>query len=650
MCGIFGHYDTRGADPALVDRMARRLTHRGPDGYGTFYQSTLAFGAGRLAIIDLSAPAGPLFSEDCLTAVVFNGEIYNYKSLRAELERAGHRFATRTDTEVIVHGYEQWGSGVLERLQGMFAVGIWDAHAETLVLARDRMGEKPLYFAPLQGGEVVFASEVKALFEHPRIRRAVNVDAMPEYVVLGIVAPPHTLFEGIYKLAPAEMMTIKRDGIASARYWHPRYDTAKAPSYTEAVRLVRETVTGAVDRQMMSDVPVGAFLSGGVDSSTVVALMRQFSPYPVRTFTVGFAAQPGSPEDVKFNVDVRYAAQAAQHFKTDHRVITIPNDERISWLLPHLIHSLDEPISMPTIIQTVFVSALARVHGVPVLLSGEGSDEAFFGYNHYRAEQTLGRYLRVPGLLRNAVLNPLFERLPNEALNKLARKAQQTQPEARYLEWLRRVDHSRARDLLKTLKSASDSAAILTGILRPHLAAQGSRSFVEQVAWADGRLVLAENMNMRVDKMCMAMSVEARAPFQDVSVAELAYRLPVSYKLGGDFKRILKDAMHGIVPDNILKRPKWGFNPPISDWMRTILRPLIESTLTRERVEAVGIFRPETVEAVKKAHLYEHKYELWSVWTTLIFHLWYGLYIDQSIQPDDRFTPSHLYEIASTPI
>ncbi|MBL8133108.1 MAG: asparagine synthase (glutamine-hydrolyzing) [Anaerolineae bacterium] len=645
MCGIFGQFNPKGADPALVERMAKRLAHRGPDGYGIHAAPTLAFGAGRLAIIDLSAPAGPLFSEDCRTVVVFNGEIYNHRALRIELERAGHSFATHTDTEVIVHGYESWGMQVFERLQGMFAIGIWDAPAERLILARDRMGEKPLYFAPLADGEIIFASEVKAIFEHGGVRRAVNRAVLAEYTVLGFVAPPNTLFDGIFKLAPGEVVAIDGGGMTCARFWHPGYATDNPPAYPDAVREVRRTITAAVERQMMSDVPVGAFLSGGVDSSAVVGLMRQFSPYPVRTFTVGFAAEPDSPADRKFNVDVRYAAEAARYFGTDHRVITLPNDERIAWALPHLIASLDEPISMPTVVQTVFVAALARSHGVPVLLSGEGSDETFLGYNHYRAEQMLSRYLRLPGLLRRAVLNPLFERLPFEPLRRLARKAQQAAPEARYLEWLRRVDHQRASALLCNVPNAGASAAALAAALRPYLSAPGARSFVEQVAWADSRLVLAENMNMRVDKMCMAMSVEARAPFQDLSVVEMGYRFPVGYKLGGDFKRVLKDAVRDLVPESILKRPKWGFNPPASDWLRTNLRPLVDTLLTRERVEAAGVFRPEMVAAVRQAHIVERKYELWSLWTALVFHLWHAIYIDESFKLDDGFTPARLVAI-----
>jgi asparagine synthase (glutamine-hydrolysing) len=657
MCGIFGHFAPDGnASPERVRRMAALLAHRGPDGFDVHYdpaQPSVCIGAGRLAIIDLSAPPGALYSEDRRVVVVFNGEIYNHRALRAELERAGHIFATRTDTEVIVHGYEQWGEALLARLEGMFAIGIWDAAREILLLARDRMGEKPLYYAPLPDGGLVFASEVKALFAHPDVPRAVNRAALPEVLVLGITAPPDTLFAGVYKLAPAECMRVSAHERTSARFWNPRYDTTDAPPYPDAVRLLRAVLERAVERQMMSDVPIGAFLSGGVDSSAVVGMMRAHSPYPVQTFTVGFDFPPGSGDDRKFNVDVRYAAEVARHFGTQHHVITLRQDAHIPSMLPALIYALDEPLIMPTIVQTVYVAGLARAQGVKVLLTGEGSDESFFGYNHYRAERTLSRYTALPALLRRGVLDPLLARAPVEALRTLARKARQTTPEARYLEWLRRVDHNRAAELLVG-GSVDSSESALARILRPWLDAPGARDSVQRVAWADARLVLAENMNMRVDKMCMAVSVEARAPFQDTAVVDLAYRLPTAYKLGGDFKRVLKDALRGLMPESVLSRPKWGFNPPASGWLRGLLRPLVQTTLTRERVEAAGLFRPETVERVVRAHLDEGQYEMWSVWALLSIQLWHALYIEQSLPIEsfagwqDAFS-QQIGQIAHTP-
>ncbi len=644
MCGIFGHYHPSGGDPALVERMARRLAHRGPDGYGTYHSGALAFGAGRLAIIDLGAGVQPIFSEDHSIAVVFNGEIYNYKALRSELERAGHVFTTHTDTEVIVHGYEQWGIGVLEHLRGMFALGVWDKPQQRLLLARDRLGEKPLYYASL-GGELLFASEAKALFEHPGLRRAVNHNALAPFLLLGYVPPPQTMFAGVEKLAPAEYLLLERGALCKGIYWQPVMQSSDPPPYAEAVKSVRAALLEAVEMQMMSDVPIGAFLSGGIDSTSIVALMQRLSRSPVQTFTVGFDSPPGSDEDTKFNVDQRFAAAAAQALGTEHHVITLRQNHSLAALLPHLVYSMDEPLSMPAIVQTAYVAALARVCGVPVLLSGEAGDELFLGYNHYGMDRLVERYQRLPTLLRGNLLTPLLEHLPSDALRKLARKSRQNEPGERYLEWLRRIEPARLNSLLSQSQDGyGDGYRQMMLHLCAALAQPRSPHFADRLAFADLRLALAENMNMRVDKMSMAMSVEARAPLQDYKLVELALSLPLSYKLRrGVSKAVFRDAVRDLIPADVLKRPKWGFIPPASNWMRACMRPLVEQTLTPERVAAAGVFRPEAISGIIHAHIAEHKYEMWSLWTALIFHLWHGLYIDGSISLDHALAPTELY-------
>jgi asparagine synthase (glutamine-hydrolysing) len=497
-----------------------------------------------------------------------------------------------------------------------------------------------VYYAALDGDEFLFASEAKALFEHLGLRAAVNCDVLPHYLLLGYVPPPHTLFAGVEKLAPGEYLRVTREGVRKALYWRPIMDASGAPDYGEAVEQVRAALLETVEMQMMSDVPIGAFLSGGVDSTGIVALMQRFSAQPVQTFTVGFDAPPGSPADLKFNVDRRYAAAAAKALGTKHHEIMLRADDSLRALLPHLVYAMDEPISMPTIVQTAYVAALARLNSVPVLLSGEAGDELFLGYNHYRADQQLGRFLSIPPLLRQGVITPLLERLPSEPARKLARKSRQTDPAARYLEWLRRMEPARTGELI----AGDTNPEALARWLRQVLAEPRSPHFADRIAYADLRVALAENMNMRVDKMSMAMSVEARAPLQDYRLVELALRLPLSYKLRrGDFKTIFKDALRTSIPQDILKRSKWGFNPPASDWMRTILRPLIEQTLTRERLAEAGVFRPEAVERLIQAHIVERKYEMWPLWTALVFHLWHGLYIDGSLTLDHALSASELY-------
>lgn len=650
MCGIFGQFHLRdpyGADHALVERIARRLVHRGPDGYGTHHAGRLAFGAGRLAIIDLDAPAGPLFSEDRRVGVVFNGEIYNHRVLRTELERAGHIFATNTDTEVIVHGYEQWGAEVIARLRGMFAIGIWDSGRERLLLARDRLGEKPLYYAALDG-QFLFASEIKALFACEALRRQVNPDALPLYLTLGYTPPPHTMFAGICKLAPGEMLLVEPTTLRCERYWQPTMDTTQAQGlpYTEAVRQVREAVFEAVETRLMSDVPLGAFLSGGVDSTAVVAIMAALRNAPVRTFTVGF----DDPRD-KFNVDDCFAALAAERLKTQHSRITLRQDGQLAELLPHLLYALDEPIAQPAIIQTAHIAALARQHGVSVLLSGDAGDELFAGYPAYRMDRVLERYLRIPQFLRAGLLTPLLERVPPrfDSVRKLATKSRLTDPAQRYLTWMKLIDAEQQATLYASPhRQLGDSATARLGtLLRPLLDAPRTRHFADRIAFTSLNLWIAEDSNMRVDKMSMAMSVETRAPLEDHLLVDLAYRLPLAYKLrGGGFKTVLKDAVRDLVPAEILERPKWGFFPPISNWLRTILKPLVDAYLAPDYVAACGWFDPQAVSAIVDAHIVRQKYELWPLWTLLVFHLWHALYIDRSLSLPHMLAPHDMHDLA----
>jgi asparagine synthase (glutamine-hydrolysing) len=649
MCGIFGQYSLRGADPALIERMAQCLKHRGPDGYGTYHKGILAFGAGRLAIIDLAAGVQPIFNEDRSIAVVFNGEIYNYKLLRAELEAMGHVFTTHTDTEVIVHGYEAWGVDVLDHLRGMFGVGIWDEAQERLLLARDRLGEKPLYYA--QVGEVfLFASEIKALFEYPHLKREVNPDALAFYLTLGYTAPPMTMFRGIEKLSPGERLIVNRQGKHRERYWQPVMDTREALDYDQAVIQLRQMLTEVVEMRLMSDVPLGGFLSGGLDSTAIVALMGKAMGRPVQTFTVGFDFSGGSTGDKKFNVDARFAALAAERFGTDHHAITVQPGNNLAELLPHLIYALDEPVAQPAIFQTAYVAALARQSGVPVLLSGDGSDELFAGYYSYRHDRILERYLQIPALVRNSVLNPVLKRAPSrfENLRTLAEKSYDTIPTHRYLTWMKLVEMQHVPGLLADPQLGDSAYGSVEQVIAPLLAAPKTSNFADRIAFTSLNLWLAEDSNMRVDKMCMAMSIEARAPFQDHKLVELALRTPLKYKLrGGDFKTILKSAVGDLVPQEILERPKWGFFPPISDWLRTVLRPLVDTYLSRDYVASVGWLLPDAVARIVDEHIGQHKYRLWQVWPLLVFHLWYALNIDGSLTLDHQITPAELVSSAA---
>ena len=651
MCGIFGQYSpTHNADLTLVERMAERLAHRGPDGYGTYRSDDgrLAFGAGRLAIIDLSAPAGPIFNEDRSVSVAYNGEIYNYRALRRELVAAGHIFRTATDTEVIVHGYEQWGAEVISRLHGMFALCIWDEAAGTLTLARDRTGEKPLYYAQ-PDGDFIFASEIKALLLHPGLRAAVNMQAIPHFMAVGYTPPPLTMFDGVQKLAPGTLITVHTGHVQTRRYHTFQMDTRRAPArYDIAVKQVRAALTEAVEMRLMSDVPIGAFLSGGVDSTAVVALMAQAMGRPVETFTVGFDFTGDPQNDTKFNVDQRFGSLAATQLNTHHREITLQMGPTLAQVFPHLIAAMDEPIAQHAIVQTAYVAALARWHGIPVLLSGDAADELFLGYPHYPADQKLARYLQLPRLLRVAVFDRLLAMLPGP-LPKLAQKSTHDEDWVRrYLAWMRVNGTDNLPALMQDQTLASEALEVVAPTLRGLLDAPHTRHFADRIAYTSLHRWVAEDSNMRVDKMSMLMSIEARAPFQDPALIDLAFSLPLNYKLRhGDVKRVLKDALRGLVPSAVLERPKRGFAPPSSDWLRGALRPLVDTYLSTEYVAAVGIFDPVEVQRVVHQHLTHEQYHLRTVYPLLVFHLWHALYIDGSLTLREPLTPVQLVEGAT---
>ncbi len=646
MCGIYGHLSSRSAEVGSVEAMGNALRHRGPDGSSIYHNNQLAFGATRLAIIDLSAPPGVLFSEDHRVAVVFNGEIYNHRALRAELEACGHHFATRTDTEVLVHGYEAWGLQLLERLRGMFAFAIWDG--QQLFLARDRLGEKPLYYAEWDG-DFYFASELKALLQTSKSRRHLNTQALLCYMTLGYAPPPLTPFTDIYKLGAGEYLLVTAGGVRKERYWRAptQPDEDHALPYSEAVQRVRRALEAAVENCLISDVPVGVFLSGGLDSSTVVALAAQRLGSKLQTFTVGYAYPAGSKDDLKFNVDVRYAELVARHFGVQHHVIRIFQDERLAQLLPYLIYSADEPMAQPTIVQVAYVAALARQNGVPVLLNGEASDELFFGYDHYRADYRLAQYLKLPALLRTYLLNPILQRLPQhfQMLRHLAERSRITQPVERHLTWTQLVAPRRCSSWLQG--DAQDSAElhqrIIEAVIAPWLAAPNTRHFTGRIAYADLNLNVAEHINMRLDKMSMAMSVETRSPFEDHLLAELALSLPLDYKLSfWRTKIILRDAVRDLLPEQVLKRPKWGFFSPVSKWLRGALRPLVERFLSPQNVAEVGLFKPEAVQALVEAHFSKRRYEMWAIWGLLVFHIWHALHVSGELALTDYLSPSRL--------
>ncbi|HLA45397.1 MAG TPA: asparagine synthase (glutamine-hydrolyzing), partial [Aggregatilineales bacterium] len=463
---------------------------------------------------------------------------------------------------------------------------IWDSSSQRLMLVRDCMGQKPLYYARWEN-TFLFASEIKAILQHPAAQREVNSEILPEYLALGYVLPPNTLFKNIYKLAPGHFLMVESDAsIQSRAYWKPTIALDESTSRTEQARTLRKKLENAVEMRLMSDVPLGTFLSGGVDSTTITALTGNMTGQAVKSFTVGFDFQKDSIGDRKFNVDLHHARDAAAALGCEHREIVLHHDELLTELLPQLIYAMDEPIADTAIMQTVFVAALARVHGVPVLLSGDGADEIFGGYPFFQAANRIERYKSlVPGVLRDYLIHPFIQQLPDSgrfvSLHKLADKAALHSPGEHFLSWESNHRFAGIHAVLQDQDIAQRGTVGLLQKLDSMLADLPVKNMLDRIAYARLRLWLAEDNNMRVDKISMAMSIEVRSPFEDHEMVDFGLSVPLKNKLPDGGKAVLKDAVADLIPEESIKRAKWGFEPPMSEWLRTIFRPLVDTYLSK---------------------------------------------------------------------
>ncbi len=579
MCGFVAIIDSsRGVTPDLLVHMRDSIVHRGPDEEGLWLapDRAVGFGTRRLKIIDLIAGQQPMANDDGSLVLSYNGELYNHAALRAELAQLGRRFHTRCDTEVVLAAYEQYGDACLERFDGMFALAIWDARRRRLFFARDRAGEKPLYYAATRSGWV-FGSEIKALLRHPDIGRSVDVEALGYYLSFLTTPPPSTLFAGISKLPAAHCGSwTEEEGLQTRRWWNlPARESSLGLSEGEAADELRRLFADSVEERMMSDVPIGVYLSGGVDSTANVAFMSQHGGGPLQTFSVAFADEPSLNE-------LASARAVADHFGTEHREVVL-DDEDVIGCLPALIHHQDEPIADPVCVPLFHLARLTKRSGVTVVQIGEGSDESFFGYPIYSQVFRAARALRrtrsvVPrGLIRAGVSGfaPLLGEHRREfMLETLGRGIPAPHGIAglseRHKERLL-VDHNGRGSAFDALVSRFGSAWTDDEIASVGLAHEFG-------------LRMPELLLMRIDKMTMAASVEARAPFLDPQLVEFAARLPLSqHWADGGGKRILKRAFEGIVPDFVLARPKQGFGAPVWRWLSS-LRTIGERELLRDPI------------------------------------------------------------------
>lgn len=628
MCGICGivYCDReQQVEPGLLKNMCDTIAHRGPDDEGYFAHQHVGLGMRRLSIIDLSTGKQPISNEDGKIWIVFNGEIYNHKSLRNELERHGHQFKTQTDTEAIVHAYEEFGENCVQKLNGMFAFAIWDQHKNQLFLARDRVGIKPLYYY-FDKKRLIFGSELKSILQADDIPRRIDLQALDNFLTLEYIPAPLSIFQDIRKLAPGHTLTFRNNDIWIRNYWDVELKTNGAEP-GELKTNLRDLLQDAVKIRLMSDVPLGAFLSGGIDSSTIVAMMAQVMDQPVKTFSIGF-------EDSTYN-ELEYARLIAKTFKTDHHEFIIKPDA--VELSDTLLKFLDEPFGDFSIFPTYLVSKMAREY-VTVVLSGDGGDELFAGYDTYIADKIAKKYYsRLPLGLRNGVLTKILDMIPPQSKKKgLINRAK------RFVEGMKLPEdlhHTRWMIFLQEAeKELLYSRDMKSGILEgdsykfirnyfSNVAYNGSDEINKQM-YVDIKTYLVDDILVKVDRMSMATSLEARVPFLDYRFVEFAATIPGKYKLQGKkTKVILKQAMEDLLPHEILYRGKEGFSIPIKNWLKKELKPLMMDTLAPDKIKREGFFDSEYIDKLVKEHLKGAENHSHRLWALIIFGRWYDLYM-----------------------
>ena len=629
MCGIAGIVAVDRLDqdaPARAARMRDIITHRGPDEAGLHTDAHAALAHRRLSIVDLSTGQQPLSNEDGSVWVVFNGEIYNHAEIRRELEAHGHRYRTKSDTETIVHAYEQWGDDCVERFRGMFAFAIWDAPKRRLLLVRDRLGIKPLYWT-MAGDTLLFGSEIKALLASGMVEAVANHAVLPEVLSTRYTSGEETLFRGINKLLPGHRLVFEGGAVGIQQYWDlpTRTDSPESPAASPVERF-KELLEESVRLRLMADVPLGMFLSGGIDSSAIAAIMARMIDRPLQTFSVAF-------KDRAFN-ELEYAREVARSIGAVSHEIVI-DDQDFFGALPKLVWHEDEPIAHPSSVPLYFVSALARQH-VTVVLTGEGSDELLAGYGKYprvawnwRAGTVYERML--PAAVRESIARGIVPMLPRK-LERYARRSFLTMdrsPEAMFFDNFASI---RLADQQRLLAPAYRAAASRTGAYASSLgyfnAPNGNSTLLDRLLYADIKTYLVELL-MKQDQMSMATSIESRVPFLDHKLVEFAATLPDAWKLSGfTTKRILRESMKGLLPESILNRPKMGFPVPFAGWTRGAWNGVARDVLLDRRSRERGLIDPVAVESLVRDHAAGRTEGGDRIWSLMNLELWHRTFID----------------------
>ncbi len=627
MCGIAGFISKDKNAPVrereiLLDKMCKIITHRGPDEQGTTVEGRAALGMRRLSIIDLKSGQQPIYTENNDSFIVFNGEIYNYQELKKELELRGHRFKTNSDTETILLAYKEFGTDCLRYLRGMFAFAIWDKRDESLFIARDRVGKKPLFYSLTEKGEFVFGSELKVLQTHGEIAKEMDFSALDAYLTFGYVPEEFCIFKNVQKLAPGHFLIFKNGKITTEKYWDFRYEKpSDIKTEDEYAETLRELIKEAVKIRMISEVPLGAFLSGGVDSSCIVGMMSQLSETPVKTFSIGF-------NEDSFD-ELKYARIAAKHFNTEHHEFVVTPD--LVEIVDDLVWHFDEPFADPSALPTFMVSKMARDF-VTVVLSGDGGDELFAGYTRYVTDKKRSGLEKLPSAFRENLLKPLSKALPHSARGKNYLYNVSLEAIERYIDSVSHLGNLQRRSLysrefFNNLNGDFGKAENLFGQIARQVSTGNP---IDNLLYLDSKTYLVSDILTKVDRMSMATSLEARVPLLDHKLIEFVTNIPTELKLKNlETKYIFRKAIGGIVPQEILNRPKQGFGVPLNEWINLQLKDRIHETLSDKTTLERGFFDAKYIKVLLDEHAKKRRDHSYSLWILYILELWQRRFLDK---------------------
>jgi asparagine synthase (glutamine-hydrolysing) len=624
MCSIFGHLTSSNNPHHPCESALQTLVHRGPDEQGVWHGQQIFLGMCRLSIIDLATGQQPIWNEDDTLGIIYNGELYNFHDLRPKLESLGHIFRTCSDTEVILHAYEEWGADCLRLLNGMFAFAIWNTVTEELFIARDRIGEKPLYYYQ-DTHRFIFASEIKAIVADETVQRQLNWRGAANFFAFGHAVAPETIYEGIYKLLPGHYMKVHHGRLTTEKYWDVGYDVPEnlhtAKNYASDILALLDD---SVRRRMIADVPLGAFLSGGVDSSAVVALMKRHASDPVKTFSLGFAIGGDYNE-------LSDARRVAEYLGTEHYELQVESIDLVQ-TLRRLVYHYDEPFGDAAGFPVYLLSQFAKQY-VKVVLSGDGGDELFGGYRRYAADQLSPFYQRLPSFLTQRWLPQIADKLPRlRRLKRALNTLPIDDPAYRYASWLRLFSRDMQAELLNQeffTQVADHDPAWPYPLHYSSLSNKVADDHLNRLMYVDLKTWLVDVYMEKTDKATMAASLEARLPLLDYRLVELAFQIPGKYKVRGwSTKQILRQAVSGLVPPFVLKKPKHGFAVPTDPWFRGELKEYTFDILLGNKARSRGYFNMSFIERLWREHA--NGQHIWDthLWLLLNFELWHRIYLD----------------------